>query len=490
MATAYTRIQLEDRTKMSDFPIHASAGGSRTFTHQSEMPVPHSALADWHFRCGALDRLLPPWQDVRVIEDSGPLRAGAETVLSVPLAPGIRKRWHARIEEAIPGERFVDAQVTGPFAAWRHQHSFLESADAGSSCLRDAIEYRIPFGPLGALGAGYIRKDLERLFRYRHFRTASDLRRHAEEGPGRALTVVISGASGLVGTQLTAFLETGGHVVRRLVRRTPDATRGEYRWNPDSGEIDSAVFEGADAVVHLAGAGIADRRWSDQRMKLIRESRTIGTRVIAEAMAACSSPPSVFVSASAVGYYGDRTEQVDDASPAGEGFLADVSTAWERAADPARAAGIRVVHPRIGIVLTPKGGALGKMLLPFKLGAGGPIGSGRQGMSWIGIDDLIGVLHRVMVDDHFEGGLNATAPEPVSQRTFAKTLGAVLHRPAFAPMPAFAAKILLGRMAEPLLLQGVEAIPSTLNDHGFRFEASNLETCLRLLLDGTPPSTS
>ena len=148
---------------MSDFPIHGTAGGRRTFTHQSEMPVPHSALADWHFRSGALDRLLPPWQDVRVIEDSGPLRAGAETVLSVPLAPGIRKRWHARIEEAIPGERFVDAQVTGPFAAWRHQHSFLEGADAGSSCLRDAIEYRIPFGPLGALGAGYIRKDLEKL---------------------------------------------------------------------------------------------------------------------------------------------------------------------------------------------------------------------------------------------------------------------------------------------------------------------------------------
>ncbi len=473
---------------MPETSIHGTSGSSRTFAHESVMPVPSADLAAWHFRSGALDRLLPPWQDVRVIEDSGPLREGAETVLSVPLAPGVRKRWHARIDEAVPGKRFVDVQVTGPFGAWRHEHAFLDEAEADASRLRDSIEYRIPFGPLGALGAGYIRKDLEKLFRYRHFRTASDLRRHAQEGPGRPLTVVITGASGLVGTQLTAFLETGGHTVRRLVRRTPDPAGGEYRWNPDSGEVDSAVFEGADAVVHLAGAGIADRRWSDERMALIRESRTRGTRVIAEAMAACSSPPGVLVSASAVGFYGDRTEPVDDSSPAGEGFLSEVSMAWEEAADAARAAGIRVVHPRIGIVLTPKGGALGKMLLPFKLGAGGPIGSGRQGMSWIGLDDLIGVLHRVMVDDRFEGALNATAPEPVSQRTFAKTLGAVLHRPAIAPMPAFAAKILLGRMAEPLLLQGVEAVPSTLNDADFRFEASNLETCLRMLLDGTPPA--
>ncbi|MCP4014119.1 MAG: TIGR01777 family protein [Phycisphaeraceae bacterium] len=467
---------------------HGTDAGDRTFRCESGMRVSKTEVADWHFRAGALDRLLPPWQDVRVIEDSGPLRAGVETVLSVPIAPFVRKRWRARIEEAVPGERFIDVQVSGPFGAWHHRHEFFETeGDASSSRLRDSIAYRMPMGPLGGLGAGLVRRDLAKMFRYRHYRTAADLQRHADAGDLAPQTVVITGGSGLIGTQLTAFLRTGGHVVRHLVRRTPDAGAGEYRWDPARGEIDAAAFDGADAVVHLAGAGIADRRWTPERMKLIRDSRVDGTRLIAETLAAMTTPPSVFVSTSAVGFYGNRSERVDESSAAGEGFLPEVSVAWEDAADAARKAGIRVVHPRIGVVLTPKGGALQKMIPPFKLGAGGPLGSGRQGLSWIGMDDLLGVLHRLVIDDRYEGPVNATAPEPVDQRTFAKALGRVLRRPAIAPMPGFAAKILFGRMAGPLLLEGVEATPTVLTDHGFRFETPDLESCLRLLLEGTPP---
>lgn len=470
---------------------HDRQGADRIFRAASPFPCDPAVLADWHFRAGALDRLLPPWQDVRVVEDSGPLVAGAETVLSVPLGP-VRKQWHARIEEAIPGDRFVDVQVSGPFGAWRHEHRF-EPASEGEpdgSRLVDEITYRMPMRPFGDLGSGIARRDLEKLFEWRHWRTRMDLARHAECAAERPLRIVVTGSSGLVGRQLVAFLRTGGHDVRTLVRRTPDRDAGEFRWNPEAGSIDAAAFEGVDAVVHLAGAGIADQRWTDDRMREIRESRTRGTDLVARTIAGLDRKPDVLVSASAVGWYGNRTDRVDDDSAAGDGWLAEVAVDWESAADPAREAGIRVVHPRIGIVLTPKGGALAKMLPPFRLGAGGRVGSGMQGMSWIGLDDLLGILLKAIVDDRLSGGLNATAPNPVSQLEFARTLAKVLHRPAIMPLPAAAARAAFGRMADPLLLEGVEAVPSTLEREGFRFETPTLEGCLEMLLEGRVPVTS
>ena len=468
---------------------HDRQGSNRVFRAESEVSVPASTLAEWHFRSGALNRLLPPWQDVRVVQDAGPMKVGAETVLSVPIGP-IRKLWRARIEEAIPGERFVDVQVSGPFGSWRHEHRFqkLSGPDVPTSRLVDEVHYRMPLAPLGDLGAALASRDLDRLFRWRHWRTAMDLLRHEELEPPCPRCVVVTGSSGLVGRQLVAFLRTGGHEVRTLVRRQPDREQDEFRWNPEAGSIDASVFEGADAVVHLAGAGIADQRWTDDRMRLIRESRTRSTRLLAETLAELESAPSVLVSASAVGYYGNREELVEDSSPPGEGWLSEVSVAWEKAADPARDAGIRVVHPRIGIVLTPRGGALKKMLPAFRFGGGGRVGSGRQGMSWIGLDDLLGMLLQSIVDEGMEGGFNACAPHPVTQMEFARTLARVLHRPALVPLPAFLARAVFGRMAEPLLLEGVRAMPSTLLELGFRFETPTLEGCLDMLLDGTPPA--
>jgi uncharacterized protein (TIGR01777 family) len=472
---------------MSVAIAHDRIDGSRRFVCRSTIHSPVQALADWHFRTGALDRLMPPWQDVRVEQDAGAMRTGAETVLSVPLGP-IRKRWHARIEEAVPGERFVDVQVSGPFGAWRHEHRFLPATDGTSSELQDEIVYRMPMGPLGDLGAGIARRDLDRLFRWRHWRTASDLRRHREDGSDAPRVVVVSGSGGLVGSALAAFLRTGGHEVRTLVRRDPDRTKGEYRWNPDAGSIDASVLDGADAVVHLAGAGIADERWTDERMRIIRESRVKGTGLLASAIAERTDRPAVLVSASAIGVYGDREASVDESATVGDGWLAEVASAWEKAADPARQAGVRVVHPRIGIVLTPKGGALAKMLLPFRLGAGGPIGSGRQGMSWISLDDLLGVILRMITDERLDGPVNATAPNPVAQRDFARALGRVLRRPAIAPLPAFVVRSVFGRLADPLLLEGALVEPRRLEDAGFRFESPELESCLRTLLHGTPPN--
>ncbi len=465
---------------------HDRTDAGRRFLCRSTIDTDASTLADWHFRAGALDRLLPPWQAVRVEQDAGAMRTGAETVLSVPLGP-LRKRWRARIEDAVPGERFVDVQLSGPFGAWRHEHRFV-AHEGGTSTLEDEIVYRMPFAPLGDLGAGIVRRDLDRLFRWRHWRTAGDLRRHREDGSSRSLTVVVTGASGLVGTALKAFLKTGGHEVRTLVRREPDRNAGEFRWNPDAGSIDATVLDGADAVVHLAGAGIADERWTDERMRVIRDSRVKGTALLASAIAERSDRPPVFVSAGAIGIYGDRHDAVDETGSPGDGWLAEVATAWERAADPARDAGVRVVHPRIGIVLTPRGGALAKMLPPFRLGAGGPIGSGRQGMSWISLDDLLGVLLKAITDDRLDGPVNATAPKAVSQREFARTLGRVLSRPSIAPLPAFVARAVFGRLADPLLLEGVFVTPARLADVDFRFETPDLESCLRTLLHGTPPT--
>ena len=276
---------------------HDRQGADRIFRAASTFPCNPSVLADWHFRAGALDR--PPALAGRASRRGfGAPGRGAETVLSVPLGP-VRKQWHARIEEAIPGDRFVDVQVSGPFGAWRHEHRF-EPASEGepdASRLVDEITYRMPMRPFGDLGSGIARRDLEKLFGWRHWRTRMDLARHASGGrpaaPGRGHRLQRPGGAAARGVP-----STGGHDVRTLVRRSPDRDAGEYRWNPEAGSIDAAAFEDVDAVVHLAGAGIADQRWTDERMREIRESRTRGTDLVARTIAGLDRKPDVLVSAS------------------------------------------------------------------------------------------------------------------------------------------------------------------------------------------------
>ncbi len=295
------------------------------------------------------------------------------------------------------------------------------------------------------------------------------------------MKIVISGASGLIGTQLVKHLAGNGHEVVRLVRRSPKA--GEVQWNPKAGTLDAAALEGADAVIHLSGAGIGDKRWTNAYRKEILDSRTQTTALLANTIASLSQKPKVFLSGSAIGIYGARNdEQLTEVSTHGTGFLADVCEHWEAAAKPAVDAGVRTVYLRTGIVLTPKGGALKKLLPLFKLGVGGKFGNGKQWQSWISIDDEIGAIEHLLTAN-VSGAVNLTAPNPVTNAEFTKVLASVLKRPAIVPVPAFAPKIVLGgELADALLFTGQRVIPAALNASGYVFKHSTLESALRSLL--------
>jgi uncharacterized protein len=294
------------------------------------------------------------------------------------------------------------------------------------------------------------------------------------------MNVLISGATGLIGSSLSQELESGGHRITRLTR-SPEGPN-DIRWDPDADIIDGSL-EGHDAVVHLAGESIAEGRWTPSKKERIMESRKRGTRLLAESIAALPTPPGVMVSASAVGYYGDRGNEVlrEDSSP-GSDFLAEVCKAWEAAADPAREAGIRVVHPRFGIVLSPKGGALGTTLPIFKLGGGGRIGSGRQWWSWVALDDVVGAIVHALEDESVEGPVNVGSPNPMTNAEYTRVLGKVLNRPTFFAVPAPAIRTVIGGMADALLLASQRMQPVKLRETGYRFRYPELEDALRHLL--------
>lgn len=459
-------------------------GKSQVFEARSQMPVDAEEVFAWHAREGALQRLMPPWEPVEVVEHQGDgIREGARVVLRMHMGP-VSPRWVARHTRYVPGSLFQDEQESGPFARWVHTHR-MWNEPAGNSVLEDEVEYALPMGALGrSVGGGYARRRLERVFAYRHAVTREDLRRHAAFAGQPRLTVAVSGASGLVGSALVPFLTTGGHRVRRLVRGRPQA--GDIAWAPGRGEMDLAALEGVDAVVHLAGAPIADGRWTEERKALIRRSRVEGTRVLCESLARLARPPRVLVSASAVGFYGGRGDEVlTESSPSGEGFLASVVREWEAATAPAEQAGIRVVHLRLGVVLSGRGGALAKMLPAFQAGAGGRIGEGRQWMSWVSLEDVLGLVHFALLTPGPRGPVNAVAPHSVRQEELARTLGRVLSRPALMPLPATAVRALFGEMGEETLLAGSHVRPEVAEREGFTFLHPTLEQTLRFTLGKT-----
>jgi hypothetical protein len=296
------------------------------------------------------------------------------------------------------------------------------------------------------------------------------------------MDVAVTGSSGLIGTALVEALGAAGHRVLRVVRGAP--TGDAIAWDPKAGTIDAAGLEGVGAVVHLAGAGIGDRRWNDAYKRELVDSRVQGTGLLARTLAGLTRPPAVLVSASAVGWYGDRGDEVlDESSAPGTGFLAKLCQQWETAADPARAAGIRVAHTRSGVVLSPRGGALKKELPLFKLGLGGRFGTGTQWQSWISLDDEIGALVHLLTAD-IGGPVNLTAPAPVTNAEMTKTLGTVLHRPTLIPVPSFGPKLLLGpELAAVLLYEGQRVVPRALQASDYRFAHPTLEEALRALLD-------
>jgi uncharacterized protein (TIGR01777 family) len=295
------------------------------------------------------------------------------------------------------------------------------------------------------------------------------------------MDIVISGASGLIGTALTAALRQAGHRPIALVRRSP--TGDEIRWDPSSGTIDGPSLEGVDGVVHLAGAGINDHRWNDEYKLVLRDSRTGPTGLLASTLAGLTKPPRVLVSGSAIGYYGDRgDEELTEDSAPGEDFFAQLCTDWEAATAPAEKAGVRVVHIRSGIVLTTSGGALKKQIPLFRFGLGGHFGSGKQWQSWISIDDEVAAIIHLLTAD-VRGAVNLTSPRPVTNREFTQTLARTLRRPAFFPIPSFAPKLVLGsELVESLLLVSQRVLPTRLEPSGFVFTYPELEPALQHLL--------
>ena len=301
--------------------------------------------------------------------------------------------------------------------------------------------------------------------------------------------MAVSGAGGLIGSALVQRLAAEGHRVAPLVRRTPDA--GEIGWDPDAGRLHSRDLQGVDAIIHLAGENIGTR-WTKARKARILASRVKGTQLLSETASQMDSPPSVMISASAVGIYGNRGEEIlTEESPLGgaHDFLVATGRQWEAAADAARAAGIRVVHPRFGLVLSRRGGALGRMLLPFQLGVGGRLGSGSQWMSWISIYDVVSALSFLLVNEAGVGPVNVTSPEPVRNRDFARTLGRVLSRPTVLPVPSFGLRLVFGEMADATLLASTRVVPQRLLQLGFRFQHSALEPALRAVLRREPGAT-
>jgi uncharacterized protein (TIGR01777 family) len=291
------------------------------------------------------------------------------------------------------------------------------------------------------------------------------------------MRIAVSGSSGLIGTALVRALREDGHGVMRLVRKEPEGP-DEARWDP-YGQVDTAAVENLDAVVHLAGAGIGDRRWTESYKSRLRDSRVVGTRTLAEALSGLKRPPRVLVSGSAIGFYGDTTDQdADESAPMGAGFLAEMVRDWEAAAEPAAKAGIRVVHPRTGIVLTRQGGIVGRVLPLFKLGLGGRLGSGRQWMSWISLPDQIAALRLLIERDDLTGPVNLTAPQPVTNAEFTKALGRAVHRPALFAVPSFALRAALDGFADEGLLVSQRVLPRRLIESGFSFERPDIDSVL------------
>ena len=448
------------------------------YEYETHTDSPRPEVFDWFERKGSFRRLMPPWEVAEEVRADETLEDGAQRIFRFPMGP-IKMTWVAEHLGYQPPEKFEDIMKKGPFRSWHHIHRFIEKD--GGTVVHDEVDYKLPMGVLGRIfGSRNVRNRLNRMFRARENRLIRDLERHSDFKHLDRKRILLAGASGLIGKQLAAFLDTGGHEIWRLVRRTPVAGQNEIEWNPSKGTIDNSAIEGFDIVIHLGGAGIGDRRWTKSRMVLIEKSRTESTGLLARTLASLKQKPEVFLVASAIGWYGNRGDEIlDEQSEAGTGFLPETCLAWEASADAARQAGIRTIHARTGVVLDASGGALEKMLLPAKMGAGGPIGFGRQWFSWISMDDQIYALHHLVMSPNTEGAYNITSPEPLQQKNFAKALGRVLRRPAFMPTPPFAIWFLYGKMGVALTTESQRVMPTRLTEEGYRFQHQDAESALR-----------
>jgi uncharacterized protein (TIGR01777 family) len=446
------------------------------FIKRSRFPVSAEDLFAWHCAPGALARLTPPWESV-IISKQEPLREGSITVFYLKI--GFMKiKWIAKHIDYMKNRRFTDIQVRGPFSSWRHTHTFIP-VSGNSSFLEDSIQYRLKFHPVSTVIAGrFVKRKLEKMFSYRHSVTKNDLVRKKTRKP---ITIAMTGTSGFIAGHLIPYLSTQGHQITRLVRCEPPS-EGEAFWDSDEGILDCA-FTNTDAVIHLAGEPIGEGIWTGKKMRSIMQSRVAGTRLIAERLAAMDRPPATFISASAIGYYGNRGDALlGEDDPHGSDFISEVCHEWESAARPAAVRGIRVVFLRIGVVLHPGGGALKRYLPPARLGLGSIIGEGNQYISWVTMEDVIGAIDHILFNTNISGPVNIATPHPVMNRELVKTLARVLGRPALLTLPAWIILPVFGKMGREVLLSSTRVSSQKLISSGYRFRHENLDDAIAFLL--------
>ena len=441
----------------------------------------------WLGRPGAFERLNLPWQPFRGLSRTGSIESGGAATVLIPLGL-LRLRWMLEHRDFVEGLQFREVQLKGPFAHWSHL-TRAEPDGPGSCYLHNRVEYSLPLGLAGrALVGRLVLRRLEAAFRYRNNTLEQDLKAHRPYASVPRCRVAVSGASGTIGSNLVHYLTTAGHQVKRLVRASGpgkdfNGDGSVIPWDPAEGVLDGSHLEGLDALVHLSGETIMGR-WTLAKKQRMRASRVGTARLLADTLSRMEHPPKVFLCASAVGIYGSAGSDgvMDEDSPAGEGFLGELAREWEAACEGAADAGIRVVHLRLGPVVTPLGGMLKSMLPPFKAGLGGPAGSGRQHVSWISLDDTLGAIEHCMMTRGLQGPVNITAPEPVTNGELTRTLGRVLSRPTLLKVPGVALRAALGEMADESLLGSTRAVPGKLLDSGYAFRHPDIDTALSHVL--------
>lgn len=446
------------------------------------LPARPEVAFKWHSNPKLFYRLAPPWKSLQVETLAANLSNGTETVFRVPIAPFIGRKWVAEHSDYAPPFRFRDTQRKGPFAHWTHLHSFGDNSD-GTCTLTDEIEFAPPLKMLTQpIFHRTLTRMIDSLFAYRHHTSVQDLQYASDWKDSKRLSIAVTGSSGVIGQRFCNFAETLGHQITRI-HRDAGSSEGVY-WEPSRGQIDAEKLEGFDAIVHLAGENIAGKRWSTKQKRRIRDSRVSSTQLLVETVARLASPPSVFVSASAIGIYGDRGDETldDEASYSNETFLSRTAQEWEQASDLLRDSNVRLVKTRFGIVLSPQGGALKELLRPFKCCLGGKVGKGRQFWSWVTIDDVVQSLMFCLQNNAISGPVNVVSPNTCTNLDFVKALGAVLRRPTVLPLPGVVARAVLGEMAEELLLHSTRVVPSKLLEHGYQFRDPVLTDALSILL--------
>ncbi|GAB6096582.1 TIGR01777 family oxidoreductase [Desulfatiferula olefinivorans] len=458
---------------------------TQTFIRQTPVAAPAEDVFDWHAREGAIRRLSPPFAPLIILSKTPGVDTGTKVRLKIKTGP-VFSAWDAVHTACEPGRMFRDTQIRGPFASWNHTHLFIP--DGTGSILEDRIDFALP-APLSFIGPinRYVTHDLARIFAYRHAVTVRDLALFRKNSTGRPLNIAVTGSGGLIGSRLVPFLTTSGHTVSTLVRRKPDPDKPEIFWDPDKGLLDPRSMEGFDVVIHLAGENIGEVFWTEAVKARLIENRVRITRLLSETLAGLKRPPHVFLCASAIGFYGDATgRSLDESAGAGNQFISRLCRAWEEACAPAVTRGIRTVTMRIGVVCSPEGGALSRLLPLFRLGLGAVMGSGRQDVSWISPEDVLYAMHHLITTPELSGPVNLTAPHPVTHRELTRTLSRLLRRPAPFRIPEWLIRARFGRMGEEILLSGSRIVPKKLLDSGYRFIHPNLTDALAEVLGVTP----